>query len=83
MAEAVSVALSGKIGKAQAHELLREATGRAQREHVQLSVLLKQMPEVTALLSGEEIDRLLDPRGYLGSAREFIARVLGDADAHR
>jgi adenylosuccinate lyase len=39
------------------------------------------MPEVTAHLNDAEIDRLLDPCEYLGSAQHFIRRVLGDPDA--
>ena len=81
MAEAVSVALTAKIGKTKAHEILGEASGRAQREHAHLSTILKRMPEVKEHLSDEEVDRLLDPRRYLGSAREFIAHILGGADA--
>jgi len=33
-------------------------------------------------LTEVEIDRLVDPRAYLGSAQRFISRVLGDADAN-
>jgi adenylosuccinate lyase len=39
------------------------------------------MPEVFKYLSDSEVDRLLDPKNYLGSAQEFIERVLGDTDA--
>jgi adenylosuccinate lyase len=39
------------------------------------------MPEVSKHLSDSEVDRLLDPKNYLGSAQEFIERVLGGADA--
>jgi 3-carboxy-cis,cis-muconate cycloisomerase len=81
LAEAVSAALVAKIGRAPAHELLREATRHAQTEKRHLGDVLKELPEVTAHLSEEEIDRLMDPRAYLGSAPRFIARVLGDSDA--
>jgi len=43
--------------------------------------VLNEMPEVTAHLSEGDINRLLEPRAYLGSAHRFIARVLGEADA--
>jgi 3-carboxy-cis,cis-muconate cycloisomerase len=81
--EAVSVALAQKTGRAAAHDLLRDAAARAQRDKIHLGQVLKQMPEVTRHLSGAEIDRLLDPRNYLGSTQRFIAQVLGDADANR
>ncbi len=81
MAEAVSTALTRKMGRGEAHEVLRKATARAKREKKHLGEVLKSMPEVSALLSGEEVDRLLEPRAYLGSAQIFIARVLGEPDA--
>lgn len=80
LAEAVSAALAPKIGRSAAHEFLREATTRAMDERRHLGDVLKQMPEVTAHLNGEEIDRLMEPRAYLGCAERFVARVLGDAD---
>lgn len=82
MAEAVSVALAQKIGKSKAHGAIKEAADRALREKKHLSEVLKQHSEVTAHLSNVEIDRLLDPQRYLGSAQRFIERVLGDADAN-
>jgi 3-carboxy-cis,cis-muconate cycloisomerase len=81
MSEAVNAALAPKMGRAAAHELLRKATTRAMSEKRHLGTVLREIPEVTAHLSGKEIDRLLEPRGYLGSAQEFIARVLGEPNA--
>jgi adenylosuccinate lyase len=60
---------------------MRAATARARKEKLSLAQVLKQSPEVTTLLSELQIDELLDPRGYLGSAERFIARVVGEADA--
>jgi 3-carboxy-cis,cis-muconate cycloisomerase len=81
MAEAMNAALSPKIGRSTAHELLRDATNRAAREKRNLAEVLKTFPEVTAHLSHAEIDQLLDPQTYLGSAHRFVARVLGETDA--
>jgi 3-carboxy-cis,cis-muconate cycloisomerase len=82
MAEAVSVALAPLVGRTAAHELLRRAADQGVAEKTRLSDVLKQMPEVTAHLSDAELDELLDVRKYLGSTRRFIARVVGDDDAH-
>jgi 3-carboxy-cis,cis-muconate cycloisomerase len=82
LSEAVSAALAPKVGRSAAHDLLRKATQRAAGEKRNLADVLKQLPEVTTHLSDEEIDRLLDPRAYLGSAQRFITRVLGDADGN-
>ncbi|KAA6461857.1 3-carboxy-cis,cis-muconate cycloisomerase [Acidobacteria bacterium AB60] len=76
LSEAVSTALADNIGRAAAHDLLRRAAARAQHAKLPLADVLKQLPEVTQHLSPSEIDRLLDPRHYLGSTQRFIAAVL-------
>lgn len=82
LSEAVNAALAPKMGRAAAHDLLRTAAERAAAERRNLADVLKQMPQVTTHLTDAEIDRLLDPRAYLGSAQRFISRVLGEADAN-
>jgi len=82
LSEAVNAALAPKVGRATAHDLLRTAAERAAAEKRTLADILKQLPQVTAHLTEMEIDRLLDPRAYLGSAQRFISRVLGEADAN-
>ena len=83
MAEAVSVALSARMDREQAQALLKAAVARAQKEDRPLSAVLADTPEVCACLDPAELSRLLDPSNYLGSTAEWIARVTGDADAHR
>jgi 3-carboxy-cis,cis-muconate cycloisomerase len=82
LSEAVNAALTPKLGRATAHDLLRTATERAAAEKRNLADILKQIPQVIAHLTEAEIDHLLDPRAYLGSAQQFISRVLGEADAN-
>jgi 3-carboxy-cis,cis-muconate cycloisomerase len=81
LAEAVSVALAPKIGRVDAHDLLRKAVDQAMNEGRHLSGVLKQMPEVKKHLNDAEIDELLDARNYLGSSQVFIEHVIGDDDA--
>jgi len=81
LSEAVSAALTVKIGRSAAHELLRTATKRATDENRHLGEVLKQLPEITAHLGRGEIDRLMDPRAYLGSTHRFITNVAGEANA--
>lgn len=81
LSEAVSAALAPKVGRFSAHELLRTATHRAAEEKRNLGEILKELPQVTAHLTGAEIDRLLEPSAYLGSAQRFVSRVLGEPDA--
>lgn len=77
-AEAVSVALTKWLGKSEAHAIVRKAASKARERQEHLAGVLKMMPEVTAHLGSGEIDRLLEPVNYLGSARTFIDRVLND-----
>jgi 3-carboxy-cis,cis-muconate cycloisomerase len=81
--EAVSVALARKIGRSTAHEILRKATLQAKSSNQHLASVLKTFPAVTEHLTPEAIDRLLQPREYLGSAQRFIQRVLREPDASR
>jgi 3-carboxy-cis,cis-muconate cycloisomerase len=81
LSESISAALSPKMGRAAAHDLLRRASAHAIEERRHLREVLIELPEVTAHLDREQIEQLLDPRAYLGSARQFIARVLGEPDA--
>lgn len=83
MSEAVNAALAPMIGRSAAHDLLRKAVDSAAQNQQHLRDVLKAMPEIAARLSSDEIDRLMDPRAYLGNALQFIARVLGEHDAQR
>jgi 3-carboxy-cis,cis-muconate cycloisomerase len=83
MAEAVSVALAGQIGRDRAHDLVERASHRAIAGKQHLAAILKSDSEIRGHLTESQIDSLMDPRNYLGSTRRMIARVLGDADAAR
>lgn len=76
LAEAVQMALGARLGRGAAHDLLDAACRRAVREKRHLREILQATPEVTAVLSVAEIDRLLDPRGYLGVTQDLIDRAL-------
>jgi 3-carboxy-cis,cis-muconate cycloisomerase len=81
MSEALSAALAQKIGREAAYALLREASGRALRERRNLAEILKENSEILEHLTSDDINRLMDPRAYLGSAERFIRNVLGDSHA--
>jgi 3-carboxy-cis,cis-muconate cycloisomerase len=83
LAEAVSVALATHCGRERAHDLVQHASQRALANGRHLRDVLLETPEVRQHLSQAEIDALLDPRNYLGSAQIFIDRVLGGPDASR
>jgi len=75
-AEAVSMALGEKIGRAQAHELVQAACQRALKEKRELRTILSADPKIGAQLSVADLDRLFDPRNYLGAAEEYVYRVV-------
>jgi 3-carboxy-cis,cis-muconate cycloisomerase len=83
MAEAVSAALAAEIGRDRAHDLVEKASRRAIAGKQHLAATLKSDPEIRKNLTESQIDTLMDPRAYLGSTREMIARVLGDPNAAR
>jgi 3-carboxy-cis,cis-muconate cycloisomerase len=75
-AEAVTMALGQKIGKAAAHQLVEAACSRAQKERRHLRDVLGEDTEVRGHLPGEALEGLFDPRKYLGAAEEFVDRVV-------
>jgi len=76
MAEAVALALAGKIGKPAAHHLLETASLEAVRRRQPLQVVLHGMPEVMRHLDAAALRRLFMPANYLGQADRQITRVL-------
>jgi 3-carboxy-cis,cis-muconate cycloisomerase len=74
LAEAVSTVLSERLGRSDAKALVAEVArravdgGRALRDEL--------IADERIELSADEIDRALDPAGYLGSAEAFVDRAL-------
>jgi 3-carboxy-cis,cis-muconate cycloisomerase len=78
-AEAVSLALSEKLNRSSAHKLVESTCRRAQFEKRHLRAVLSEDPDVTAILSPQNIASLFEPANYLGSAGTFIDAVLDAA----
>jgi 3-carboxy-cis,cis-muconate cycloisomerase len=76
MAESVVAALGERLGRARARELVDAASERALDSGTPLRDQLIGDQAVNGELSEEEIDRALDPAGYLGSAGVFVDRAL-------
>ena len=74
LAERISFALSARYGRAEGHEIAREATQRVAVSGRSLADELRNDQRVE--LSGDELDALLDPTTYLGSAEAFVDRAL-------
>jgi len=75
-AEAAQMALGRALGRQAAHELVEAACKRAQAEKRHLRAVLADDPAVARQLTKEDLDRLFDPRQYLGVSEQLIDRVL-------
>ncbi|MFV3369297.1 3-carboxy-cis,cis-muconate cycloisomerase [Pseudomonas sp. NY15435] len=78
LAEAVSIALGQRIGRDAAHHLVEQCCKQAVKDGAHLRAVLGANAEVTAQLTAEELDRLLDPAHYLGQARRWVDRALAE-----
>jgi 3-carboxy-cis,cis-muconate cycloisomerase len=78
LAEAVAMALSAKIGRLPAHDLVEQACRRAVKDDLPLLKVLLEDKEVRGQLSAEDLARLMDPKNYLGSAERMAKDVLSN-----
>ncbi len=76
LAERVMLALGAHIGRQDAHDVIYEAAMRAFEMRQPFAEVLKADSRVSAHLSAETIDALLDPTQYTGLAAEYVDRVL-------
>jgi 3-carboxy-cis,cis-muconate cycloisomerase len=74
--EAVQMALAARMGRGAAHEHVQAAGKLAVAELRDLREVIKSDAEIAKHLSAKEIDRLFNPKEYLGVADELIDRVL-------
>jgi len=76
MAEAVMVELAKRgVGRQNAHEILRTCSMTAFEGEKTLAEVLLQDETVTQYLSPQEIEELLDPHRYTGTAAEQVDRL--------
>ncbi|MFZ0038875.1 MAG: 3-carboxy-cis,cis-muconate cycloisomerase [Candidatus Acidiferrales bacterium] len=75
-AEAAQMLLAQAVGRQTAHEIVEAASNRARAEHRDLREVLAHDAAVTKHLSDQELDKLFDPREYLGEASRLIDAVL-------
>ncbi|KIH82910.1 3-carboxy-cis,cis-muconate cycloisomerase [Pseudomonas batumici] len=81
LAEAVNIALSQRIGRDAAHHLVEQCCRRAVEQGAHLRQVLGAEAQVTAQLSAEELDRLLDPAHYLGQSQRWVQRAVAEHHA--
>jgi 3-carboxy-cis,cis-muconate cycloisomerase len=80
LTERVAGALADALGRVAANDLLQRLAREAAASRRPLREVLAADPTVREHLEEADLDRLLDPEGYLGSAGQFIDRALA---AHR
>lgn len=83
LAEAVTMALAKKIGRAAAHRTIEQACGRAVDEKRHLRDVLGTDPQVTPLLAAADLERLFDSANYLGSAVQLVEQMLAQRKKSR
>ncbi len=79
LAEAVSFALAEKLGKSEAHALVAEITRQAANDKRAFKDVLAENAKVQSHLSTADLERLLMPNHYQGSAQSFIDRLVASS----
>jgi len=77
-AEAVTMAMGDRIGKMPAHLLVESACKKARAENRHLKDVLREEQGLHGYLTPADLEGLFDIRNYLGSAEEFVRRVLAE-----
>ena len=77
-AEAVSTALGDRMGKMPAHMLVEAASTKAREQKRHLLDVLREESGLRGHLAPADLASLFDVRNYLGSASEFVRRVLAE-----
>ncbi|HKM82754.1 MAG TPA: 3-carboxy-cis,cis-muconate cycloisomerase [Candidatus Acidoferrum sp.] len=78
-AEAVTMALGDRMGKMPAHLLVEAACKKAREQKRHLKDILREESGLRGHLTPADLESLFDVRNYLGSAEEFIRRVVAEA----
>lgn len=81
LSERVMFALSEKVGKQSAHELVYEAAMRGIERGASFEQALMEDARIEAALAPGQLRELLDPTSYLGLAPEIVDRVLAEERA--
>ncbi|WP_199139137.1 3-carboxy-cis,cis-muconate cycloisomerase [Delftia sp. ASV31] len=82
VAEAVMMGLAPHTGRQQAHDIVYAACRSVNAEGGTLADALARLPEVTAHFDRAALQRLTDPRNYLGEAPRMVDRALALSRAH-
>jgi 3-carboxy-cis,cis-muconate cycloisomerase len=73
------MALADRLGKMPAHLLVEAACKKARSENRHLKEVLHEEPGLHGYLTPADLESLFDARNYLGSAGEFLEKVIVSA----
>ena len=77
MGEAVMIELAKRgVGRQEAHEIVRTSAMEARESGRHMKEVLMSRPEVTEFISAGEIEGVMDPEGYIGTAVEQVEGVV-------
>jgi len=84
MSEAVMLTFAKKgLGRQKAHELVREVAIKSHNKQVAFKTSLAEDSTVKRLLTSKELDQVMNPRNYLGTAIQQIDRVIKKTEKER
>jgi 3-carboxy-cis,cis-muconate cycloisomerase len=81
VAERALLLTAPALGRARAHQLLKEALARSASSGQSLTDAVRSVPELADALSANDLETLDDPGAYLGAAETLRQRLLAAADA--
>jgi 3-carboxy-cis,cis-muconate cycloisomerase len=81
VAEAVAAALTDKLGKSIAAQVMDEAVAKTIAEKRHLRDILGEDERVTLMMTPGEVARLFEPLSYQGVAQTFIERLVASAQS--
>jgi adenylosuccinate lyase len=81
LSERVMFVLAKPMGKQTAHEVVYELCMKSVEESSSFREVLMADSRVREVVSSEELEQLMDPATYLGSAPQTVDRVLAAAEA--
>ncbi|MDI6859789.1 MAG: adenylosuccinate lyase, partial [Methanocellales archaeon] len=76
MSEAVMIELAKQIGRQQAHGLIRKCAMNARKTGKHMKDVLLEDEEVSKHLAQDEIECLMSPDNYIGTAVEQVEQVV-------
>ncbi len=77
MGEAVMIELARRgVGRQEAHEIVRTSAMEARESGRHMKEVLMSRPEVTEFISAGEIEGVMDPERYIGTAVEQVEAVV-------